>query len=522
MKNEQIQEFFTKVAQDESFKAEVLKFKEEMEAKKLNEQDVQKFVGKVLLPKAKKLGYDFSEKDLADFGNSQGMTNLDKLSPEDLENVSGGVLTWLFNVIAGVFTLMAGGDPGAAPPPVPPGPAVVEHRAAGAAEGLPELPEIEATGDDEDLSELPEKKAKLMDEAKAAGDYVKQLRERIHRAEGTRALYDGSTRDAIASAKEEQREMNAWNALVTRATVRLNRLPAILGNRAALDALIQNRTAPANLVRWQNLVRECELALDGHLRELDSVEGILHSMLSHIGNVPDFVRDVNSRRYSIRVGLRSSSRRGPKKIEFGDLFEGLSDAREQLGSYTTRLRDLLGADDDVGIVKGARDLFDDYTYDRSHSLEQRDSKATAFADQRTYAIRQNAVLQQAVDDLNDAKQRLEAAVAEQQTTFDELLVVDQREFERTKREINRKYAKDMKELNEHFQEKQRELEILRGVSADERSSTHENNMIELTQELEDLRQEMEDKIKSHDREIQVLETAHRRVVDELHQNYGPQ
>ncbi len=95
MQNEQIQEFLTKVANDESFKAEVLKFKEEVEAKKLNEQDVQKFVGKVLLPKAKKLGYDFSEKDLSDFGHSQGLANLDKLSLEDLENVSGGVLQFL-------------------------------------------------------------------------------------------------------------------------------------------------------------------------------------------------------------------------------------------------------------------------------------------------------------------------------------------------------------------------------------------------------------------------------------------
>ncbi len=99
MKNEQIQEFFTKVAQDEGFKAEVLKFKEEMEAKKLNEQDVQKFVGKVLLPKAKKLGYDFSEKDLADFGNSQGMANLDKLSLEEMKNVSGGVNKGLLGAI---------------------------------------------------------------------------------------------------------------------------------------------------------------------------------------------------------------------------------------------------------------------------------------------------------------------------------------------------------------------------------------------------------------------------------------
>ena len=91
MKNKQIQEFFTKVAQDESFKAEVLKLQKGIEAKKLNEQDVQKFVKEKLLPKAKKLGYDFSEKDLADFGNSQEMANLTELSPEDLENVSGGV-----------------------------------------------------------------------------------------------------------------------------------------------------------------------------------------------------------------------------------------------------------------------------------------------------------------------------------------------------------------------------------------------------------------------------------------------
>ncbi len=100
MKNEQIQEFFTKVAQDERFKAEVLKFKEEREAKKLNEQDVQKFVEKVLLPKAKKLGYNFSEKDLADFGNSQELANLDKLSLEDLENVSGGVSAFVLGALA--------------------------------------------------------------------------------------------------------------------------------------------------------------------------------------------------------------------------------------------------------------------------------------------------------------------------------------------------------------------------------------------------------------------------------------
>ena len=91
MKNKQIQEFFTKVAQDESFKAEVLKLQKGIEAKKLNEQDVQKFVKEKLLPKAKKLGYDFSEKDLADFGNSAEMANLTKLSLEDMENIAGGV-----------------------------------------------------------------------------------------------------------------------------------------------------------------------------------------------------------------------------------------------------------------------------------------------------------------------------------------------------------------------------------------------------------------------------------------------
>ncbi len=105
MKNEQIQEFFTKVAQDESFKAEILKLKEEMEAKKLNEQDVQKFVGKVLLPKAKKLGYDFSEKDLSDFGNSQEFANLAKLSLEEMENVSGGSFAATLGTI--VYTLMS-------------------------------------------------------------------------------------------------------------------------------------------------------------------------------------------------------------------------------------------------------------------------------------------------------------------------------------------------------------------------------------------------------------------------------
>ncbi len=109
MTEQQIQEFFTKVANDESFKEEVLKFKEGMETKKLTEQDVQKFVGKVLLPKAKKLGYDFSEKDLADFGNSQGLANLDKLSLEDLENVSGGVNKGLLGAMFSLAMFMGVG-----------------------------------------------------------------------------------------------------------------------------------------------------------------------------------------------------------------------------------------------------------------------------------------------------------------------------------------------------------------------------------------------------------------------------
>ncbi len=109
MKNEQIQEFFTEVANDERFKAEVLKFKEGKETKKLTEQDVQKFVNKVLLPKAKKLGYNFSEKDLADFGNSQGLANLDKLSLEDLENVSGGVNKGLLGAMFSLAMFMGVG-----------------------------------------------------------------------------------------------------------------------------------------------------------------------------------------------------------------------------------------------------------------------------------------------------------------------------------------------------------------------------------------------------------------------------
>ncbi len=111
MKNEQIQEFFTKVAQDESFKAEILKLNKKMEAKKISEKDGKNFISKVVLPKAKKLGYDFTEVDFVEFSKSQEMANLTELSPEDLENVSGGfgpIAIGLVSALGALLTFVGG------------------------------------------------------------------------------------------------------------------------------------------------------------------------------------------------------------------------------------------------------------------------------------------------------------------------------------------------------------------------------------------------------------------------------
>ncbi len=99
MKSAQIQEFFTNVINDESFKAEVLRLKEELDAKKLNEQDVQKFVGKVLLPKAKKLGYDFTCEQLLNYGQEAA----EMLDDEMLEHITGGMGG--FSKLAGIVSL---------------------------------------------------------------------------------------------------------------------------------------------------------------------------------------------------------------------------------------------------------------------------------------------------------------------------------------------------------------------------------------------------------------------------------
>ncbi len=114
MKNEQIQEFFTKVANDEKFKAKVEEFNKKVTAKTISEKDGKDFINKVVLPAAKKLGYKFTIDELATFFNSQDGANLTSLSPEDLENVSGGVFSLVGTLAAAVIGMLGMAAGGAA------------------------------------------------------------------------------------------------------------------------------------------------------------------------------------------------------------------------------------------------------------------------------------------------------------------------------------------------------------------------------------------------------------------------
>lgn len=109
MKNEKIKEFLTKIAQEEGFKVEFLKFKEKVEKKGFSKKDNEKLISECLLPWSKKLGYKLTKKDFIDFDRTQKPTEITGLSPAELENVSGGGFTMLFALFAMFGSALAGG-----------------------------------------------------------------------------------------------------------------------------------------------------------------------------------------------------------------------------------------------------------------------------------------------------------------------------------------------------------------------------------------------------------------------------
>ena len=66
-----------------------------------SEQELQKLIQEDMLPLARKMGYDFSEKDLLEYEKVVAR----RLSPEDLLNVSGGISLKSALLSGGIFSL---------------------------------------------------------------------------------------------------------------------------------------------------------------------------------------------------------------------------------------------------------------------------------------------------------------------------------------------------------------------------------------------------------------------------------
>lgn len=78
---EKIKEFYLELIKDDEFKARLAQFRQE------NGDDYEKIIEKLVLPQAKKMGYDFTKEDLLAYENENGENGL---SDEELLNVAGG------------------------------------------------------------------------------------------------------------------------------------------------------------------------------------------------------------------------------------------------------------------------------------------------------------------------------------------------------------------------------------------------------------------------------------------------
>jgi len=79
---EEIRKFYLELAKSEKFKASLAQFR------KKNGDDYEKIIEKLILPQAKKMGYNFTKGDLLSY---EEKNKSDGLSDEDLLNVAGGV-----------------------------------------------------------------------------------------------------------------------------------------------------------------------------------------------------------------------------------------------------------------------------------------------------------------------------------------------------------------------------------------------------------------------------------------------
>lgn len=112
MKNDEIKEFLTDLAQEKGFKDEFLKLKEKVEKKGFSKKDNEKFISECLLPWSKKLGYKLTKKDFINFDRTQKPTENTGLSPVELENVSGGAWPMFLAIFAMIGGAFAGGASG--------------------------------------------------------------------------------------------------------------------------------------------------------------------------------------------------------------------------------------------------------------------------------------------------------------------------------------------------------------------------------------------------------------------------
>ena len=83
-KHSPVKIFIAELLRSESFKEKILKLKKEGKEKNVSESEGQKLLKEIFLAEAKKSGYEFTEKDLADFSNSQVLANYAQLSSDDL------------------------------------------------------------------------------------------------------------------------------------------------------------------------------------------------------------------------------------------------------------------------------------------------------------------------------------------------------------------------------------------------------------------------------------------------------
>ena len=107
MNNNVINEFYTKLAENSEFRTEISSLNLHNK-KNLSEKKIKKIIEENILPWSKKLGYDFSAKDLLEFEKSQLVHAKEALTNEDLSDINGGV-NWLALLMAGL-TLSSSGN----------------------------------------------------------------------------------------------------------------------------------------------------------------------------------------------------------------------------------------------------------------------------------------------------------------------------------------------------------------------------------------------------------------------------